>query len=104
VESVVGIVRLASQAAHTGLATVLELLAAINIFIGIFNMVPLLPLDGGHVAIAVYERLRSRKGRRYRVDATKLLPATYLVVVLIMVLGVTAVYLDIAHPLANPFR
>jgi membrane-associated protease RseP (regulator of RpoE activity) len=104
VESVVGIVRLASQAAHTGLATVLELLAAINIFIGIFNMVPLLPLDGGHVAIAVYERLRSRKGRRYRVDATKLLPATYLVVVFIMVLGVTAVYLDIAHPLANPFR
>jgi membrane-associated protease RseP (regulator of RpoE activity) len=104
VESVIGIVRLASQAAHTGLATVLELLVAINLFVGIFNMVPLLPLDGGHVAIAVYERIRSRKGRRYHVDATKLLPATYLVVALIMILGVTAVYLDIAHPLANPFR
>lgn len=104
VESVIGIVRLASQAAHTGVATVLQLLVALNVFIGIFNMIPLLPLDGGHVAVAVYERLRSRRGRRYRVDAAKLLPATYAVVVFIMILGLTAVYLDIAHPLANPFR
>lgn len=104
VESVIGIVRLASQAARTGLATVLQLLVALNVFIGIFNMIPLLPLDGGHVAIAVYERLRSRRGRRYRVDAAKLLPATYAVVVVIMILGLSAVYLDIAHPLANPFR
>lgn len=104
VESVIGIVRLASQAAHTGLATVLQLLVALNVFIGIFNMIPMLPLDGGHVMIAVYERLRSRRGRPYHVDATKLLPATYAVVVVIMVLGVTAVYLDIVHPLANPFR
>jgi membrane-associated protease RseP (regulator of RpoE activity) len=104
VESIIGITRLASQAANTGLATVLELLVTINIFVGIFNMVPLLPLDGGHVAIAVYERLRSRKGRRYHVDAAKLLPATYVVVVLIVVLGLTAAYLDIAHPVANPFR
>jgi membrane-associated protease RseP (regulator of RpoE activity) len=104
VESVIGIVRLASQAAATGLATVLQLLVFLNVFIGIFNMIPLLPLDGGHVAIAVYERLRSRRGRRYRVDAAKLLPATYAVVVLILILGLTAVYLDIAHPLPNPFR
>jgi hypothetical protein len=54
--------------------------------------------------VAIYERLRSRRGLRYRVDIRKLLPATYLVFMLIIVLGVTSVYLDIAHPVANPFQ
>ena len=36
---------------------------AVNIFVGVLNMLPMLPLDGGYVAIATYERLRSRRGR-----------------------------------------
>ena len=48
--------------------------------LGIFNLVPLLPLDGGHVAIATYERIRSIGGRRYHADVAKLLPLTYAVV------------------------
>ena len=102
-ESPVGIVRLASQAVHSGLETVLGLLFSINIFIGIFNMIPLLPLDGGHVAVAAYEWARSKKGRRYQVDITKMMPLTYAVFALIIVLGVTALYLDVTHPLGNPF-
>ncbi len=102
-ESPVGIVRLASQAAQSGIGPVLSLLFSINIFIGIFNLVPLLPLDGGHVIIAVYERLRSTRHRRYHVDIMKLMPLTYLVVTMIVLLGVTALYLDVTHPLANPF-
>ncbi len=102
-ESPVGIVRLASQAANVGLGAVLTLLFSINIFIGVFNMVPLLPLDGGHVLIATYERIRSRKGRRYHADMAKLIPVTYAVLVVILLLGVTALYLDLTHPLANPF-
>ena len=102
-ESPVGIVRLASQAAASGLGPVLSLLFSINIFIGIFNLLPLLPLDGGHVVIAIYERLRSTKQRRYHVDIMKLMPLTYLVVTVIVLLGVTALYLDVTHPLANPF-
>ncbi|HZU74317.1 MAG TPA: M50 family metallopeptidase [Acidimicrobiales bacterium] len=102
--SPVGIVRLASDAAQSGLLTVLELLIAINVFVGVFNMVPLLPLDGGHVAIAVYERIRSRRGKRYFVDVRRLMPATYAVMVLILFLGVTSLYLDITHPIPNPFQ
>lgn len=102
-ESPVGIVRLASQAAASGIGPVLSLLFSINIFIGIFNLVPLPPLDGGHIAVAIYERLRSTKQKRYHVDIMKLMPITYVVVTLIVLLGVTALYLDIAHPLSNPF-
>ena len=54
----------------------------------IFNMIPLLPFDGGHVAIAVYERLRSRRGRRYHADVAKLLPLTSAVVVFLVLFGV----------------
>ncbi|HEY3703381.1 MAG TPA: M50 family metallopeptidase [Acidimicrobiales bacterium] len=103
-ESPIGIVRLASQASHAGLRDVLTLLFSINVFVGLFNLFPMLPLDGGHVAIAVYEQARSRRGRRYHVDVAKLLPATYLVFLVLVVLGVTAIYMDVTHPLANPFQ
>lgn len=102
-ESPVGIVRLASQAAHYGIGPVISLLFSINIFIGIFNLIPLLPLDGGHIAVAVYERLRSTRQKKYHVDIMKLMPLTYLVLTVIVLLGVTALYLDITHPLSNPF-
>jgi membrane-associated protease RseP (regulator of RpoE activity) len=103
-ESPIGIVRVASQASHAGLRDVLTLLFSINVFVGLFNLFPMLPLDGGHVAIAVYEQARSRRGRRYHVDVAKLLPATYLVFLVLVVLGVTAIYMDVTHPLANPFQ
>ncbi len=102
-ESPVGIVRLASQAAQSGIGPVLSLLFSINIFLGIFNLAPLLPLDGGHIIVAVYERLRSTKRKRYYVDIVKLMPLTYVVVTLIVLLGATALYLDVTHPLSNPF-
>ena len=102
-ESPVGIVRLASQAASVGIGAVLTLLFSINIFVGVFNMIPLLPLDGGHVMVATYERIRSRKDKAYHADMMKLIPVTYAVLAVIVLLGVTALYLDLTHPLANPF-
>lgn len=101
--SPVGIVHLASQAAQSGLQAVLVLLFSINIFVGIFNMIPLLPLDGGHVVIAIYERIRSRKGMRYHADMMKLMPVTYAVIFVLILISVTALYLDITHPVGNPF-
>lgn len=102
--SPVGFVRVAGQAADEGWRAVLFLLISINLFVGVFNMVPLLPLDGGHVAIATYEKLRSRPGRPYRVDVAKVMPVAYAVFVLLVFLGVTSIYLDIVRPLANPFE
>lgn len=101
--SPVGIVRYAADAAASGWPAILWLLMSINVFVGIFNMVPLLPLDGGHVVIAIYERIRSRKGRPYRVDVMKLMPVTYAVILVLVLLSVSALYLDITHPVGNPF-
>ncbi len=94
--SVVGAVQLASQSPN--IAGVVYFLFAINVFIGVFNLVPLLPFDGGHVAIATYERIRSRKGKRYFADISKLMPVTYAVVALLAFVFVTSIYLDIVKP------
>lgn len=101
--SPVGAVRLASQAADSGVPDLLAFLIAMNVFVGIFNLLPILPLDGGHVLIATYERIRSRRGRPYHVDAAKLLPVTYAVVAVLMLLFLSSVFLDFTRPLDNPF-
>jgi membrane-associated protease RseP (regulator of RpoE activity) len=96
--SLFGVVRIGAAVSEDGFANLLILFFAMNIFIGVFNMVPLPPLDGGHAAVAIYERARSRRGRRYHADATKLLPLTYAVVMVMVVLFVTTTYLDIVDP------
>jgi membrane-associated protease RseP (regulator of RpoE activity) len=99
--SVVGATRVAGHLAEDHrFSELLLLLIGINIFVAIFNMIPLLPFDGGHVAIAVYERLRSRRGRRYHADVAKLLPLTSAVVVFLVVFGVAVIYLDIVRPIS----
>ena len=102
--SVVGAVRVASQAADEGWRELLVLLLTINVFVGILNMLPLLPFDGGHAAVATYERLRSRGGRRYHADVSKAMPVYYAVFLFIAFVGITSLYLDIIRPIANPFR
>jgi membrane-associated protease RseP (regulator of RpoE activity) len=97
--SIYGAVRLGAQLSEQGWAPVLLLFFTINIFIAILNMVPLPPLDGGHAAVAVYERVRSRGGRRYHADMAKLLPLTYAVVMGMILLGVASLYLDIVNPI-----
>lgn len=82
-----------------GLKGVLMLLASVNIFVGVFNMLPLLPFDGGHAAIATYERIRSRRGRVYRADVSKMIPVATTVVVLLVTLMFAGLYLDITSPL-----
>lgn len=82
-----------------GFKGVLMLLASVNIFVGVFNMLPLLPFDGGHAAIATYERLRSRRGKVYRADVGKMIPVATTVVVLLVMLMFAGLYLDITSPL-----
>lgn len=102
--SIVGVVRLSVQGAKAGAGTLLEILMTVNIFVGILNMVPMLPLDGGHVAVATYERLRSRRGRRYHADVNRLTPYAYGFMTILLVLFACTLYLDVAHPIANPFQ
>jgi membrane-associated protease RseP (regulator of RpoE activity) len=86
------------------------LLANLNFFIGVFNLFPLLPLDGGHIAIAWFERVRSwlaaKRGRPDpgRVDYTKLLPLTYAVVLIFGGITLLTVATDIVNPITLTTR
>lgn len=93
--SIYGAARLGSAMLDDGWTTYLWFLILVNVFIGVFNLVPLLPLDGGHVAIATYERIRSVGGRRHMADAAKLIPLTWAVVTLLVAVAVVALYRDI---------
>lgn len=97
--TVVGITMIAGDIGEEyGLWAVLEILASINIFVGIFNLFPMLPFDGGHAAIATYERIRSRGGRVYRANVEKLWPVTVAVLGMLIFLTFTGLYLDITRP------
>ena len=98
--SIYGVARIGAEAASDGATQVLLLLVYVNAFIGVFNLLPLLPLDGGHVVVATYERIRSFGGRTHRVDAARLLPLTYAVVALLLLVGGVALVRDILDPIS----
>jgi RIP metalloprotease RseP len=99
--SIIGIVQVGSQYAdNDGFAAFLFLLAVVNIFLGLINLLPLPPLDGGHIAVALYEGVRSRLGhRQYRIDISKLMPVTYVVFFLLTAFGLSTMYLDVTSPI-----
>ncbi len=75
---------------------VLLLVIILNLFFGLFNLLPLLPLDGGHIALATYERLRSiGRSAAYHADAAKLLPVTYVVFGFMVIISTIAMVRDI---------
>ena len=102
VVSVVGVAQIGGSLAQEDVAALLGFLAYLNVFFGVLNLFPLLPLDGGHVVIATYERLRSFGGRQYRADVAKMLPAAYLFVIVLVTVGLVALSRDIVDPLNLP--
>jgi membrane-associated protease RseP (regulator of RpoE activity) len=100
--SLVGLFQLGTDAPNA--EALVFLFATLNLTLAVINMVPLLPFDGGHVAIAVYERvqeLRRRMQGRYFADVARLLPLTYFVVLLLFLLFVSSIYLDITSPITD---
>jgi membrane-associated protease RseP (regulator of RpoE activity) len=83
----------------------LMLIAGFNFFIGMFNFVPLLPLDGGHIAGALWEGLRRAVARVFRrpdpgyVDVAKLLPIAYVMAAAFLVMGVVLIVADVFIPI-----
>jgi len=102
--SIVEVVRLADQAAQSNVPVFFSILITLNVFVGLMNMLPMLPLDGGYVAIATYERLRRRGHTPYQADINKLTPFVIAFVGVLLVLFACTMYLDIAYPIANPFH
>ena len=88
------------------LLSFLGLIAGLNFFVGVFNLLPLLPLDGGHLAVLGYEQARHKLRRVFgydgplrRVDLTKLLPLTYAVVLMFVGFTVWLLGADIVNPI-----
>src|SRR5918993_297752 len=105
--SVVGASRLGGEAIEAGLPQVfLMIFISLNVFIGIFNLLPLLPLDGGHIAIAWFERVRSwlyarlKKPDPGRVDYYKLMPLTYVVILIGGAFTVLTITADVINPIS----
>ncbi len=101
--SIIGISNIGAQVTKDGLAPLLLFLVTINIIFALLNMLPMIPLDGGHVAVATYEWIRTRKGGAYyRADITKLFPVAALFIAFLAFFVFAGVYLDITHPLQIP--
>ena len=84
--------------------SLIMLLGGINLFVGMFNFIPLLPLDGGHIAGALYEAVRRGLAKLFRrpdpgyFDVAKLLPVAYVMAGAILVMSVVLIYADIVAP------
>ena len=88
------------------LSVVLLIIIEVNIFVGIFNLVPLLPLDGGHLAVVLFERARAWIARLFRradpgpVDIKRLIPVSVGVFALVVAFGLLLIAADIINPLS----
>ena len=86
------------------LETFLLIIASLNIFVGIFNLLPLLPLDGGHMAIAIADGIRRNRAKRagrpqpLPIDLEKLMPVTAVVFIFLVGLSVMLLAADIFNP------
>ncbi|WP_028476525.1 RIP metalloprotease [Nocardia sp. CNY236] len=105
--SVLGASRIGGETAERGLwQSFILVLASLNFFLAVFNLLPLLPLDGGHIAVVLYEKIRNTirgwKGLApgAPVNYLKLLPATYAFVVI----GGAYMLLTLAADIVNPIR
>jgi len=110
--SVVGIGRISGQIASSEevptiykAGDLITLLASVNLFLFVFNMVPILPLDGGHIAGALYEGARRQIARVRRkplpgpVDTAKMLPVAYAMSLVLLAMSAIVILADIIKPI-----
>ena len=112
--SVVGVGRIAGEVAAADapvlnrLAVLLSLMGSLNIALFVFNLIPLLPLDGGHIAVALWDGLKRAWAKLFRrpppkpVDATRLVPLTIVVAGILIAMGALLLIADLFNPVKLP--
>ena len=110
---VVGVARVSGEVVSNGddswaqrIGTFLLIIASLNIFIGIFNLLPILPLDGGHMAVAIADEVRAliarlrRRPRPAPINVQVLTPVTAAVVVILIALTLLLLVADVINPIS----
>jgi len=110
---IVGVARVSGQAAASGelttserIGTFILIVASLNIFVGLFNLLPILPLDGGHMAVAIADEIRAfiarlrGRARPAGIDVKVLTPITTVVFVILALLTVLLLIADIFNPIS----
>ena len=81
------------------------MLASLNYFLALFNLIPLPPFDGGHIAVIAYEKIRDalRRARglsaKGPADYTRLMPVTYVMAAILMTFGALVIIADVVNPI-----
>jgi len=96
---------MSGTAAQIGWIAIFNLMAVISLNLGLFNLLPVPVLDGGHIAIALIDGIRRFFARIFKrpepgpIDATRILPVTLVVTVLLGAMTLLLVYADIVKPI-----
>ncbi|MGZ0711253.1 M50 family metallopeptidase (plasmid) [Coraliomargarita sp. W4R53] len=110
--SVVGVSVIAGEVAAADapvlnrVSALISLLASLNIALFVFNLVPLLPLDGGHIAVALWDGIKRTWAKIFGlatpkpVDATRLVPVTFVVVIALIAMGAVLILSDLFNPVS----
>jgi membrane-associated protease RseP (regulator of RpoE activity) len=94
--SLIGVVDQGSRLVNGNIWALLWLLGGISLILALFNLLPVLPFDGGHAVVVVYEWIASRVTHRdIRVDYRKLMPVSAVVLVFLLTLSLSAAFLDV---------
>jgi membrane-associated protease RseP (regulator of RpoE activity) len=100
--SLIGIVDVGSDLVNGDIKQLLFLLGAISLILALFNTIPLLPFDGGHAAVVVYEKVASKiQGHEVRADYRKLVPMAAVVLAIFLTLGLSTMFLDIRDAIGS---